>query len=134
MKRKTLDSPSFGHNNGPAPKHRKTESTSTSSHSQKSSLDTNSSTDARRERGTSSDSVSSIINDITFSQGLNMAQKFRDVYYPRYAEQYDKQAAMEKRGETVSREDRVKLWEMHRRLEQMKREIQSASERAHLDE
>ncbi|CAK3948279.1 Hypothetical predicted protein [Lecanosticta acicola] len=128
LKRKAVDSPAQLRENGVTAKHRKTESSS--SQSRKS----HSSEDARLERTASSDSASSIINDITYSQGVNIAQKFRDVYYPQYAKLYDEQAAMEKRGETVPREDRQRLWDMHRRLEQMKREIRAASAREHMEE
>lgn len=129
LKRKAVDSPSQPRENGVAAKHRKVESSS-SSQSRKS----HSSEDARLERSTSSDSASSIINDINYSQGVNIAQKFREVYYPQYAKLYDEQAAMERRGERVPAEERQRLWEMHRRLEQMKREIRAASAREHMDE
>ncbi|KAF2170101.1 hypothetical protein M409DRAFT_19708 [Zasmidium cellare ATCC 36951] len=136
LKRKTVDSPSTSQENGHAVKHRKTESTSSQSQkSRNGSIGATSSTDAAPlERSTSSESTGSIINDITFSQGVNIAQKFRDEYYPAYAKLYDEQAAMEKRGETVPRHDRQRLWDMHKRLEQMKREIKAASRREHLDE
>ncbi|EME82750.1 uncharacterized protein MYCFIDRAFT_182618 [Pseudocercospora fijiensis CIRAD86] len=60
-----------------------------------------------------------------------MARKFHDDYYPHYTKLYDEQAAMEKRGETVPKAERQKLWTLHRRLEGMKREIRAASEREH---
>ncbi|KAK4504063.1 hypothetical protein PRZ48_004978 [Zasmidium cellare] len=135
VKRKTADSPSQAHEDGHAAKHRKTESNSSQSQkSRNGSIGATSSTEAPLERSTSSDSTGSIINDITYSQGVNIAQKFRDEYYPAYAKLYDEQAAMEKRGETVPRHDRQRLWDMHKRLEQMKREIKAASLREHLDE
>lgn len=109
-------------------KHRKTESGS--SHSQKSSSSSSvgghSSIDDGRDR---SDSGSSIIDTITYKQGVEIARQFRDKYYPQYAKLYDEQVATEKRGEQVPREERQRLWQLHRRLEQMKREIKAASER-----
>lgn len=135
LKRKPADSPSQAYENGHSAKHRKTESTSSQSQkSRNGSIGAASSTDAPLERSTSSESTASIINDITYSQGVNIAQKFRDEYYPAYAKLYDEQAAMEKRGETVPRHDRQRLWDMHKRLEQMKREIKAASRREHMDE
>lgn len=135
LKRKSAESPSQTNENGHAVKHRKTESNSSQSQkSRNGSIGATSSTDAPLERSTSSESAGSIINDINYSQGVNIAQKFRDEYYPAYAKLYDEQAAMERRGETVPRHDRQRLWDMHKRLEQMKREIKAASQREHLDE
>lgn len=135
VKRKAADSPSQPHENGHAAKHRKTESSSSQSQkSRNGSIGATSSIDAPLERSTSTESTASIIDSISYSQGVTMAQKFRDEYYPRYAKLYDEQAAMERRGETVPRDERQRLWDMHRRLEQMKREIKAASQREHLDE
>lgn len=127
-KRKAVDDPAEGHS-----KHRKTESGSSQSQkSQSGSVGANSSTDTRLERSASSDSSSSITNDISYNQGVELAARFSE-YYPRYAKLYDEQAAMEKRGEAVAPQDRRRLWTMHRRLETMKREIRAASQREYAD-
>lgn len=74
------------------------------------------------------------MDTITYSQGVNLAEKFRNQYYPAYAAMYDALAAKEAKGEKVGKDERDKLWAMHRRLEQMKREIQIASEREHAED
>lgn len=125
LKRKAVQSPDHSHENGAGVKHRKTESNSSQSQkSHSSSVGARSSIDHGRDR---SDSASSITDTITYRQGVGIARQFRDVYYPQYAKLYDEQAAMEKRGEQVPREERQRLWQLHRRLEQMKREIKAAS-------
>lgn len=128
LKRKAVDEPPKSQNATPvANKHRKSESNSSQSQkSHSSSVGAASSVenDGGRDR---SDSGSSITDTITYRQGVNIARQFRDVYYPQYAKVYDEQAAMEKRGEIVSREERQHLWQLHRRCEQMKREIKAAS-------
>ena len=63
-----------------------------------------------------------------------MAEKFRDQYYPAYAKMYDDQAARMARGEVISTDERERLWLMHRRLDQMKREINTAAQREHQDD
>lgn len=123
LKRKAADTTDDNRENGA--KHRKTESNSSQSQkSHTSSVGARSSVDEGRDR---SDSASSITDTITYRQGVGIARQFRDVYYPQYAKLYDEQAAMEKRGEEVPREERQRLWQLHRRLEQMKREIKAAS-------
>lgn len=84
--------------------------------------------------GSGSDSATSVIDSITYTQGVNLAEKFRDVYYPAYTKMYDAQAAKEAKGETISKDERDRLWAMHRRLEQMKREIQIAAQREQREE
>lgn len=122
-KRKAADSVDDNRDNGV--KHRKTESNSSQSQkSHSSSVGARSSIDEGRDR---SDSSSSITDTITYRQGVGIARQFRDVYYPQYAKLYDEQAEKEKRGEEVPREERQRLWQLHRRLEQMKREIKAAS-------
>ncbi|KAK5731698.1 hypothetical protein LTR17_011169 [Elasticomyces elasticus] len=131
--------PADGPAEEPDSKHRKT--TSISSQSQKSQ--DNSSTTAQSTARTSpdvtfdsgsSDSGPSVLDVITYAQGVTMAEKFRDQYYPAYAAMYDAQVAKEAKGEQVSKEERDRLLAMHRRLEQMKREIQTASEREHRED
>ncbi|KAK1817559.1 hypothetical protein LTR12_008084 [Friedmanniomyces endolithicus] len=117
-----------------AAKHRKTTSTSSQSQmSHNTSSATTQSTartspDATFDSG-SSDSAASVLDTITYTQGVTLAEKFRDQYYPAYAAMYDAQAAKEVKGEVVGGEERERLWAMHRRLEQMKREIRVAGER-----
>ncbi|KAK4892041.1 hypothetical protein LTR27_009391 [Elasticomyces elasticus] len=131
--------PADGPAEEPDSKHRKT--TSISSQSQKSQ--DNSSTTAQSTARTSpdvtfdsgsSDSGPSVLDVITYTQGVTMAEKFRDQYYPAYAAMYDAQVAKEAKGEQVGKEERDRLLAMHRRLEQMKREIQTASEREHRED
>ncbi|KAK0272839.1 hypothetical protein LTR57_015617 [Friedmanniomyces endolithicus] len=117
-----------------ATKHRKTTSTSSQSQvSHNTSSATTQSTartspDVTFDSG-SSDSAASVLDTITYTQGVTLAEKFRDQYYPAYAAMYDAQAAEEMKGEMVGTEERERLWAMHRRLEQMKREIRVAGER-----
>lgn len=143
VKRKAEGAPAPGPDAAPATKHRKTELTS--SQSQKSHTSSapvaqstaHTSPDATLHSGSgsgSSDSAASVIDSITFTQGVNLAEKFRDVYYPAYAQMYDAQAAKQAKGEVVSKDERERLWAMHRRLEQMKREIQIASQREHRED
>ncbi|KAK3710741.1 hypothetical protein LTR37_010160 [Vermiconidia calcicola] len=84
--------------------------------------------------GSSSDSAASVLDTITYNQGVALAEVFRDKYYPAYAKLYDEQAAIEARGEKVSKEERERLLAMHSRLGQMKREIFAASKRENLDD
>lgn len=107
----------------PDPKHRKT--TSNSSDSQ---------TATSASTAPTSPAADSILDTITYAQGVSQAEKFRAVYYPKYLELYEEQAAKEARGERVSQEDREHLWAMHRRLEGMKREIERASRREREEE
>lgn len=117
---------------GHAPKHCKTVSVSSQSQkSQRTSMTTaQTSPDATTfdsSAGSGSDSAASVLDTITYTQGVNLAEKFRDVYYPAYAQMYDAQAAKRAKGEEVSKEEAERLWAMHRRLEQLKREIQTAA-------
>ena len=133
-KRKAEGSPSQRAEDAPANKHRKTESTSAQSQKSQTSSSKASNSTARTSPdgpldGSSSDSAGSVLDSITYAQGVSMAEKFRDNYYPVYGKLYDEQAATEARGEKVSKEERERLWAMHRRLEQMKREIVIASHR-----
>ncbi|EMC98612.1 hypothetical protein BAUCODRAFT_375823 [Baudoinia panamericana UAMH 10762] len=122
------------------PKHRKTESLSSQSQqSLAASIAVTSSTprtspDGTFDTGSSSDSTASVIDTITYTQGVNLAEKFRDVYYPAYAVMYDAQAAKQAKGEKISKDERDRLWAMHNRLVQMKREIETASQREHQDD
>ena len=134
VKRKAEDSPSQQREGSSNPKHRKTESNA--SQSLKSYNSTNMASDGTARTspdglldGSSSDSASSVLDSINYNQGVALAEKFRDIYYPAYAKLYDEQAAMETRGEKVSKEERERLLRMHHRLEQMKREIVAASQR-----
>lgn len=134
VKRKAEDSPSQHAEGAPATKHRKTDSSSSQSQKSHASSSKTSSTTARTSPdglldGSSSDSAGSVLESLTYLQGVTLAEKFRDKFYPVYAKLYDEQAAMEARGEKVSKEERERLWAMHRRLEQMKREIVIASQR-----
>lgn len=122
-KRKS-DSPPL-HQNGDSHKHRKTASTSSQSKSQSNST-ARTSPDLGGGGGSSSDSTASVLESITYMQGVTLAEKFREVYYPAYAKMYDE---LEARGVGVGREERERLWAMHKRLEQMKREIEGASGR-----
>lgn len=90
-------------------------------------FDSSASSHSSASATSSSSAAAVLIDGITFLQGVNMAEKFRDQYYPAYATMYDEQAAREARGERVGREERERLWAMHRRLEQIKREIRKAA-------
>ncbi|KJX95778.1 hypothetical protein TI39_contig1051g00010 [Zymoseptoria brevis] len=127
VKRKAVDSPNSDHDERHVTKHRKTESNSSQSQKSHSGSTIASSSVNTRERSVSTDSTASITDTITFTQGINLAQEFRDYYYPKYTKLYDEQVAMEAKGERVPREERQRLWKMHRRLEQMKKEIKAAS-------
>ena len=135
VKRKAEDSPSQQREGTPIAKHRKTDSSS--SQSQKSHGSSNMATngtnhtspDGPFDGGSSSDSAGSVLDTITYNQGVALAEKFQSDYYPAYTKLYDEQVAKEARGETVSKEERQRLLLMHKRLEQMKREIVTASKR-----
>lgn len=135
-KRKADEPLSRGH---PAPdnKHRKTDSVSTNSQrSHASSFGTirtmattnGTSPDAVFDSG-SSDTSGSIMDTITYEQGIEKAKNFREKYYPQYIKLYDSIDDRQRRGETIRQEEREKLWRMHRRLEELKREITVASKR-----
>lgn len=132
-KRKSDDDASGSH----AAKHRKTESGSTQSHKSQPSSErlpngtsqSQASPSITLENGGSIDDASTVMDSITYMQGVNLAEQFRDKYYPAYAKLYDEQAAKEARGETVTREERERLLDMHNRVAQMKREMDVASQR-----
>lgn len=132
-KRKAEDSPAQSKDSAPAAKHRKTGSGSSQSQNSHSSTAKASNDTARTSPDipidSGSDSAEAVIDSITYGQGVNLAEKFKDTYYPAYVKLYDSQAEMEARGEKVSKEERERLWAMHKRLEQMKREIVIASKR-----
>jgi RNA polymerase II elongation factor ELL len=116
----------------PPPKHRKTTSTSSQSHA--SGNNGNSSTSPSSDplsstSVTSNESGASVMEGITYTQGVVMAEKFREVYYPAYVKLYDEQQEMEARGEKVSETERERLLQMHKRLEQMKKEMVVAGQR-----
>lgn len=111
-------------------KHRKTDSTSSQP-----SKSARAHTPITTPNGTSSiiinsdETPPSLVDSITFNQGVTLAEKFTDIYYPAYAKLYDDLQAKERRGEKVSGEERERLMRMHRRVEQMKAEIVAASGR-----
>jgi RNA polymerase II elongation factor ELL len=118
------------------PKHRKTDSASTlSQRSHTSSFGTvrtmattnGTSPDAVFDSG-SSDS-SSIMETITYEQGVEKAKNFREKFYPQYVKLYDSIAERNSKGETIRQEERDKLWRMHRRLQELKREIGIAAKK-----
>lgn len=126
------------HDSQAANKHRKTASTSSQSQQQltssTSTLDNSTartSPDERFDGGSSDTSSASVVDNITFTQGVSLAQKFQDQYYPQYAKMYDSMAERQASGERIGKAEKDKLWEMHERLNQMKREIEAASRREH---
>jgi RNA polymerase II elongation factor ELL len=126
LKRKHLDSPIPTQENGI--KHRKTDSSSTHSQRSQQSNGAGHSMDGL-QRSLSSDSARSV--ELDYEVGVRKAEEFHEKYYPEYTRLYDQQAAMEKRGEKVPREEREKLWRLHRQLEKMKKEIREASLKEH---
>ena len=76
-----------------AAKHRKTESMSSQSQKSHSGSTATAQSTARTSpegaEGSGSDSTGSVLDSITYSQGVNMAEKFRDDYYPAYTKLYD---------------------------------------------
>ncbi|WPH03260.1 Hypothetical protein R9X50_00613700 [Acrodontium crateriforme] len=118
-------------NDGPAQKYRKTEVPSSLAQKMRPSMVKQPIRSHVSPIFDSSDSSTSIPDTLTYYQGVTMAQKFRDVYYPAYAALYDEQAGKEERGEAVTKSERQKLWDMHTRLEQMKHDIRIASQRQH---
>jgi RNA polymerase II elongation factor ELL len=135
VKRKAEDS-EFQQEGGSMAKHRKTESVSSQVHKSQSKPNSTPngtdhiSSEGIFDPGSGSDTVDvdSVLESITFNQGVKMAENFRK-YYAAYDKEYEAQQATEAKGETVSREDRLKLLEMHKRLERMKQEINAASQR-----
>lgn len=134
-KRKATDALSRSENTSD-PKHRKTDSASTlSQRSHTSSFGTvrtmattnGTSPDAVFDSG-SSDS-SSIMETITYEQGVEKAKNFREKFYPQYVKLYDSIAERNSKGETIRQEERDKLWRMHHRLQELKREIGIAAKK-----
>jgi RNA polymerase II elongation factor ELL len=118
-------------------KHRKADSVSTTSQrSHSSSFGTvrtmattnGTSPDAVFDSG-SSDSSGSVNDTITYEQGIEKAKNFREKYYPQYIKLYDSISDRQSKGETIRQDEREKLWKMHRRLEELKREIGVAAKR-----
>ncbi|GAB7322447.1 hypothetical protein MBLNU13_g03388t1 [Cladosporium sp. NU13] len=135
-KRKADEPLSRGHT-GQEPKHRKADSVSTNSQrSHSSSFGTirtmattnGTSPDAVFDSG-SSDSSGSVTDTITYEQGIEKAKNFREKYYPQYIKLYDSISDRQAKGETIRQDEREKLWKMHRRLEELKREIGVAAKR-----
>ena len=135
-KRKADEPLSRGHT-GQDPKHRKADSVSTASQrSHSSSFGTirtmattnGTSPDAVFDSG-SSDSSGSVTDTITYEQGIEKAKNFREKYYPQYIKLYDSISDRQAKGETIRQDEREKLWKMHRRLEELKREIGVAAKR-----
>ncbi|KAI5359395.1 Putative E3 ubiquitin-protein ligase ELL [Septoria linicola] len=121
-KRKAVDSPQH-EGAGHAVKHRKTESSS--SHSQNSvSAGSSNNSDHGRLTPARGGNIR-----MSFVQGVDLAQKFREELYPAYAKLFDELEAMQKRGDVIPATEKDRLWKMHRRLEQVKREINDASAR-----
>lgn len=119
------------------PKHRKTDSASSvSQRSHSSSFGTvrtmttanGTSPDAIFDSA-SSDSSGSAMDNITYEQGVEKAKNFREKYYPQYVKLYDSIAERQAKGETIRADEREKLWKMHRRLEELKKEIGVAAKR-----
>lgn len=77
----------------------------------------------------SSDSSGSVTDTITYEQGIEKAKNFREKYYPQYIKLYDSIADRQAKGETIRQDERQKLLKMHRRLEELKREIGVAAKR-----
>lgn len=128
LKRKANDLSSDMRDQAPPAKHRKTNSSSSQSQPS-SSLPMTALTSPDDHTSTGSDDSAPAILELTYERAVDQADKFLKQFYPAYTKLYDEQAGKEARGETVSKEERGKLWSMHRRLESMKREIQLAAER-----
>ena len=123
--------------NASDPKHRKTDSASTlSQRSHSSSFGTvrtmattsGTSPDAIFDSG-SSDSSGPAMDTITYAEGVEKAKNFRERYYPQYVKLYDSIAERNAKGETIRQEERDKLWRMHHRLQELKREIGVAAKK-----
>lgn len=71
----------------------------------------------------------SVTDTITYEQGIEKAKNFREKYYPQYIKLYDSIADRQSKGETIRQDERQKLLKMHRRLEELKREIGVAAKR-----
>jgi RNA polymerase II elongation factor ELL len=134
-KRKAEEPLSRNHPAPEAKKHHKADSVSTNSNSQRSfatvrtmAITNGATPDAVFDSG-SSDSSGSVIDTITYEQGVEKAKKFREQFYPQYVRLHDSISERQKKGETIQKDEREKLWRMHRRLEELKREIGVAAKR-----
>lgn len=141
LKRKANDLSSGLHDHGaaaPSSKHRKTDSGST--HSQ---APTNSSIASLTTAPTvspdptsparsdySDDNLAGILNDeykggpLTWQQARAAAETFRSKLYPEYLQLYRR--LEQTPGHQVAKEDTVRLWQLHNRLEAVKRRIEVA--------
>lgn len=77
----------------------------------------------------SSDSSGPAMDTITYAEGVEKAKNFRERYYPQYVKLYDSIAERNAKGETIRQEERDKLWRMHHRLQELKREIGVAAKK-----
>lgn len=129
LKRKANDLSSHVHDHAPATKHRKLDSHSTSASSFSQNTTARTSPDAMDiswdSSGGSNGNDSPAVR-LSWDRALDQADKFKNEYYPAYIRLYDRLQNM--REDEVSEEDRRKLWRMHTRLRQMKREISLAAE------
>lgn len=125
IKRKAMDTPQ-DEDGIATTKHRKTESSS--SHSQNSISAGSSNSDHDRPNFITSPSAG---GRMSFAQGVNLARKFRDEWYPAYVKLFDELEAIQRRGERLPPADKERLLHMHERLLQVKREIADASQREH---
>jgi len=139
VKRKADEPLLQGQNGTSGIKHHKTNSSSSQSQKSRSDSSTANNETPRTSPnglldGDGSDSTVSVVDTITYSQGVSLAESFQKHWYPAYEKLYNELESKEGRGETIDKEERDRLWGMHRRLEQRKREIQAASRREHGDE
>ncbi|KAJ9629495.1 hypothetical protein H2203_001869 [Taxawa tesnikishii (nom. ined.)] len=120
LKRKANDLSACSHS--PLPKHRKTDSRASSS------LATTTARTSPDNEGWQSEHSSSASSTVQLSweRALDESDKFRNEYYPAYTKLYDRLQGMDPAD--VTEEDAHKLWRMHHRLQQMKKEIRLARE------
>jgi RNA polymerase II elongation factor ELL len=121
QKRKPVDSPTEDLEDTAKPKQRRFALTANGNASKR-GLDSNG------ETVSSSDSASSNADEITFSQALDMAERFNEMY-PRYSRLYDEYEVRSSRGEVVTKRERESLLRLHDQLEQWKQDIVAAAER-----
>lgn len=105
----------------PSVKHRKTESSSSSL----------SSPGADHAGFPLMVSSSAILDNITFKQGVGLAEQFNR-YYPAYLSMHDDLSERKGRGERVGRDERERLMVMHARLRELKAQMRAASAREHV--
>ncbi|KAF2857679.1 hypothetical protein K470DRAFT_160963 [Piedraia hortae CBS 480.64] len=104
----------------PPSKRQRTDSTSPSPHASQSS-----------ESGAGQSTAHTSPNsetEVTFNKGVDLARQFRQDY-PRYEALHDDQVRRAKLGETISREERADLVQLHTRLKKLKTQIYEASTR-----